>query len=45
MSTPETLSEDEKLEAELAEKARIDSGSWDSVAPGKAENFGPAFAV
>ena len=43
MSAPETLSEDEKLEAELAEKARIDSGTWDSVAPGKAENFGPSF--
>ena len=43
--TPEApeLSEDEKLELELAEKARTASGSWDSVAPGKATNFGASF--
>ena len=28
---------------ELAEKARQDGGGWDSVAPGKASNFGPSF--
>ncbi|WP_404442956.1 ABC transporter ATP-binding protein/permease [Microbacterium marinum] len=37
------LSEDEKLELELAEQARQTSGDWDSVAPGKASNFGPSF--
>jgi len=37
------LSEDEKRELELAEKARIASDSWDSVAPGKAANFGVSF--
>ncbi|GAB3607583.1 ABC transporter ATP-binding protein [Conyzicola nivalis] len=36
-------SEDEKRELELAEKARIASDSWDSVAPGKAANFGVSF--
>ena len=30
-------------EAELAEAARLDAGSWDSVAPGKADRFGPSF--
>uniref|UniRef100_UPI003989E9D1 ABC transporter ATP-binding protein n=1 Tax=Conyzicola sp. TaxID=1969404 RepID=UPI003989E9D1 len=40
--TPEP-SEDEKRELELAEKARIASDSWDSVAPGKAANFGVSF--
>ncbi|CAL4860295.1 ABC transporter ATP-binding protein [Microbacterium sp. MM2322] len=44
MSAPDThLSEEEKLEAELAEQARLNSGSWDSVAPGKASQFGPSF--
>lgn len=44
MSSPETqMTEDEKLEAELAEQARLNSGSWDSVAPGKASQFGPSF--
>lgn len=38
------LTEDEKYEAELAEKARQNSGDWDSVAPGKADNFGKSFA-
>ena len=37
------LTEDEKRELELAEKARIASDSWDSVAPGKAANFGVSF--
>ena len=37
------LTEDEKRELELAEKARTASGSWDSVAPGKATNFGVSF--
>ena len=41
MSTPET--EEERREAELAEQARTGSGDWDSVAPGKAANFGPSF--
>jgi ATP-binding cassette subfamily B protein len=41
--TPTPLTEDEKLELELAEQARIASDSWDSVAPGKAENFGKTF--
>lgn len=44
MSTPTTpLSEDEKLELELAEQARIASDTWDSVAPGKAQDFGKTF--
>lgn len=44
MSAPETeMTDDEKLEAELAEQARLNSGSWDSVAPGKASQFGPSF--
>jgi len=37
------LTEDEQRELELAEKARTASGSWDSVAPGKATNFGVSF--
>ena len=40
---PAELSEDERYELELAEKARTASGSWDSVAPGKAANFGVSF--
>jgi ATP-binding cassette subfamily B multidrug efflux pump len=40
---PVQLSEDEKLELELAEKARTTSGTWDSVAPGKAADFGVSF--
>ncbi len=42
-STDEQLI-DEALEAELAEQARLNSGDWDSVAPGKAANFGTSFA-
>lgn len=38
------LSAEEKYEVELAEQARQNSGDWDSVAPGKADNFGPSFA-
>ena len=43
MSTPDVISEDERLEIELAEQARQNSGDWDSVAPGKAANFGKSF--
>ncbi|GAA1999444.1 ABC transporter ATP-binding protein [Microbacterium ulmi] len=43
MSTTEQLTEEEQLELELAEKARLASGDWDSVAPGKAANFGKSF--
>lgn len=42
MSAPE-MTEEERLELELAEQARQNSGDWDSVAPGKAEKFGPSF--
>jgi ATP-binding cassette, subfamily B, multidrug efflux pump len=41
-TTPE-LTEDEKYELELGEQARIASDSWDSVAPGKADNFKASF--
>ena len=37
------LTEEERLELELAEKARQDGGGWDSVAPGKAANFRQSF--
>jgi len=37
------LTEEERLELELAEQARLNSGDWDSVAPGKASNFGKSF--
>ena len=40
---PVPISEEEQLELELAEKARIASDSWDSVAPGKAADFGNSF--
>ena len=45
MSAPNTaaLTEEEREELELAEQARLNSGSWDSVAPGKAANFGRSF--
>jgi ATP-binding cassette subfamily B protein len=42
--TEAEMTEEEKYEAELAEKARLDGGGWDSVAPGKADNFGKSFA-
>jgi ATP-binding cassette, subfamily B, multidrug efflux pump len=35
--------EEELYEQELAEQARLNSGDWDSVAPGKASKFGPSF--
>ena len=41
--TKEALTDEERYEMELAEKARQDGGGWDSVAPGKASNFGPSF--
>ncbi len=37
------LSEEERYELELAEQARLNSGAWDSVAPGKASNFRQSF--
>ncbi len=43
MSTTDTLTEEDRAELELAEQARVNSGSWDSVAPGKAANFGDSF--
>ncbi len=43
MSTPDALTEEERLELELAEQARQNSGDWDSVKPGKAANFGQSF--
>ncbi|MCX6501202.1 MAG: ABC transporter ATP-binding protein [Microbacterium sp.] len=43
MSTPDSLTEEERLELELAEEARRNSGDWDSVAPGKASDFGKSF--
>ncbi|WEK12530.1 MAG: ABC transporter ATP-binding protein [Candidatus Microbacterium phytovorans] len=39
-----TLTEEERLDLERAEQARLTSGDWDSVAPGKAANFGKSFA-
>ncbi|MGX1933995.1 ABC transporter ATP-binding protein [Microbacterium resistens] len=39
------LTDEEKYEEELAEKARLDGGGmFDGPAPGKAERFGPNFA-
>ncbi|GAA1939686.1 ABC transporter ATP-binding protein [Agromyces allii] len=40
---PTQISEEEQYELELAEQARVNSGDWDSVAPGKASKFGPSF--
>lgn len=37
------LTAEEQYELELAEQARQNSGDWDSVAPGKADNFGRSF--
>ncbi|WP_282944232.1 ABC transporter ATP-binding protein [Cellulomonas endometrii] len=37
------LTEEEKLEIELGEQARIASDSWEGVAPGKADNFKESF--
>ncbi|WP_300266205.1 ABC transporter ATP-binding protein [Microbacterium sp.] len=38
------LTAEAQYEAELAEQARQNSGDWDAVAPGKADNFGKSFA-
>jgi ATP-binding cassette subfamily B multidrug efflux pump len=43
VSAPDTLTEEERLELELAEQARQTSGDWDSVKPGKAADFGKSF--
>ncbi|MEQ6897885.1 ABC transporter ATP-binding protein [Microbacterium sp. KR10-403] len=43
MSAPDLPTEEERLEEELAEQARQNSGDWDSVAPGKAANFRVSF--
>ena len=43
MSAPDLLTEEERDEAELAERAWQSSGSWNSVKAGKAENFGASF--
>ena len=44
MSAPEeTMTEEERLVAVRAEQARLNSGDWDSVAPGKADNFRASF--
>ena len=37
------MTEEERYELELAEQARLNSGDWDSVAPGKASNFRQSF--
>jgi ATP-binding cassette subfamily B protein len=42
-STPTPLSEEEQLELELAEQARLGADDWSSVKPGKAQNFGKSF--
>jgi len=42
-NTPTPLSEEEQLELELAEQARLGADDWMSVKPGKAENFGKSF--
>ena len=39
----QTVDSQEQYELELAEKARVESGSWDAIAPGKADNFGQSF--
>jgi ATP-binding cassette subfamily B protein len=41
--TAQNLTDEEQLEIELGEQARLASDSWDSVAPGKASNFGVSF--
>ncbi|GAA1956148.1 ABC transporter ATP-binding protein [Microbacterium deminutum] len=43
MSAPDILTEEERLELELAEQARLTSGDWDSVKPGKATDFTKSF--
>ncbi|WP_127472969.1 ABC transporter ATP-binding protein [Microbacterium sulfonylureivorans] len=44
MSAPDMLTEEERLELEMAEQARLSADDWSSVAPGKAANFGKSFA-
>ncbi|KQX08250.1 MULTISPECIES: ABC transporter ATP-binding protein [unclassified Leifsonia] len=41
--TTSVISAEEQLELELAEQARLASGDWDSVKPGKAANFRQSF--
>lgn len=43
MSSDNALTEEEKLEIELGEQARLASDSWDGVAPGKADHFKESF--
>ncbi|WOF23407.1 ABC transporter ATP-binding protein [Microbacterium betulae] len=43
MSERERTGADEQAELELAEQARLSSGDWDSVAPGKPADFGRSF--
>ncbi|WP_308491981.1 ABC transporter ATP-binding protein [Microbacterium terrisoli] len=44
MSAPDMLTEEERLEEELAEQARLNADDWSGgVAPGKAANFGQSF--
>ncbi|WP_417563517.1 ABC transporter ATP-binding protein [Microbacterium sp.] len=44
MSAPDLLTEEERLEEELAEQARLNADDWSGgVAPGKAANFGKSF--
>jgi ATP-binding cassette subfamily B protein len=42
-SAPTPLSEEERLELELAEQARLGADDWMSVKPGKAQDFGKSF--
>jgi ATP-binding cassette, subfamily B, multidrug efflux pump len=42
-SAPTPLSEEEQLELELAEQARLGADDWMSVKPGKATNFAKSF--
>jgi ATP-binding cassette subfamily B protein len=44
MSAPDLQTEEERLELELAEQARLNADDWSGgVAPGKAANFGKSF--
>ena len=44
MSAPTPLTEEEQLEIELGEQARLNADDWSgAVAPGKAKNFGQSF--
>jgi ATP-binding cassette subfamily B protein len=45
MSAPDVQTDQERLELELAERARLSADDWSGgVAPGKAANFGKSFA-